>query len=132
MEQSKKTVPFSTVVSALLDEKNIFPPSYLHHFSDISRQDLEALKKAWPNVNPDRRATLLEDLEELAEADTLVSFDDLSLFALTDTDPRVRATAIRLLWEAQDLKLVPIYSTLLEQDEDVRVRAAAASGLGIF
>ena len=129
---SKKNIPFQMVIDALLDESRIFPPTYLHRFSDIGKVELESLKKIWLSINTARRQALLEDLEELAEADTLVSFDDLSKFALTDPDPAVRTVAIRLLWEDQDLKLIPIFMTMMENDQDAIVRAAAASALGLF
>jgi HEAT repeat protein len=129
---NKKNVPFQTVIAALLDESNIFPPTYLHRFSDINKEDLHALKKVWLQANPARRQALLEDLEELAESDTVVSFDDLALYALNDPEPGVRTVAIRLLWEDQDLKLVPLFINMMENDADPMVRAAAASALGLF
>jgi HEAT repeat protein len=88
--------------------------------------------KVWPHVSPHRKHTLLEDLEDLAEAETLTSFDDVARSLLDDTDPQVRARAIRLLWECEDAKLVPVYLDMLNNDEAVEVRAAAANALGQF
>jgi HEAT repeat protein len=127
-----QNAPFLTVVDALLDESKPFPARYLHRFSDLEPEDLKKLNKAWPQVPPSRKHTLLEDLEELAEADTLTSFDDLARSLLADTDPQVRTRAIRLLWEVDDAKLVPAYLDILNNDEDVEVRAAAANALGQF
>jgi len=127
-----QNAPFLTVIDALLDESKPFPARYLHRFSDIEPVDLKMLITAWSQVSPQRKHTLLEDLEDLAEADTLTSFDDLARSLLADTDPQVRATAIRLLWESDDEKLVPIYLNLLNNDEDIEVRAAAANALGRF
>ncbi len=128
----KRVVPFQMVIAALLDESSLFPPSYLHRFSDLGETELAELQKIWQKVNPARRIALLEDLEELAEIDTLVSFDVLARFALTDPDPAAREIAIRLLWENQDAKLAPIYMEMLNNDTDASVRAAAASALGLF
>ncbi len=133
MSQSqKKNVPLQQVLAALLDEQNVFPPAYLHHFSDLEGANLQSLRSIWPQVEAHRRLALLEDLEELAEADTLVSFDNVARMALQDTDPRVRAAAIRLLWEDEDARLAPIFIRMLEHDEDAGVRAAAAAALGLF
>ncbi len=129
---TKKQVPFDMVIKALLDESKPFPPTYLHRFSDINQHDLNELRKIWLEVNPARRQALLEDLEDLAETDTLVSFDDLAIFALQDPDPLARTTAVRLLWEDQDLKLVPIFTRMMNTDPEAAVRAAAASALGLF
>jgi HEAT repeat protein len=127
-----QNAPFLTVVDALLDESKPFPARYLHRFSDLEPADLKKLIKAWPQVSPRRKHTLLEDLEDLAEADTLTSFDDLARSLLADPDPQVRARAIRLLWECDDVKLVPAYLDILNNDEAVEVRAAAANALGQF
>ncbi len=127
-----QNVPFKIVTEALLNTSKPFPPRYLHHFSDIHPADLKTLLKTWPEVPSQRKRTLLEDLEELAEADTLTSFDDLARALLTDPDEQVRTIAIRLLWECEDPKLALIFLEILEQDEDPGVRAAAASALGSF
>ncbi|HEY9086848.1 MAG TPA: HEAT repeat domain-containing protein [Anaerolineaceae bacterium] len=131
---AKKTreIPFEMVVRALLDESKMFPPSYLHRFSDISAGELKQLKEIWPEINPARRVALMEDLEELEETDTLVSFRDLSTFALTDSEPMVRIHAIQLLWEYPNPDLVEKFTDLLENDPQPAVRAAAASALGMF
>lgn len=128
----KKNVSMQQVIAALLDESNIFPPAYLHHFSDLEGADLAELRRTWPQVSAQRRFLLLGDLEELAEVDTLVSFDNLARMALADEDARVRAVAIRLLWESDDARIAKELMNMLEKDESADVRAAAATGLGTF
>lgn len=127
-----QSVPFQTVLAALCDESHPFPARYLHHFSDLTPEDLQALLATWPQVTINRKRSLLEDLELLAEADTLVSFEVLAKPLLRDSDPYVRASAIRLLWECTDTDLIPIFVNLLEQDPDSQVRATAATALGQF
>ena len=125
-------VQFGTVLDALQDDEHPFPATYLHNFSDISPTNLAALMKIWPKLSVNRKHSLLEDLEDLVETDTLTSFDDLARTLLTDPDAVVRTQAIRLLWESEDKKLVPIYLKFLKEDEDAGVRAAAANALGSF
>jgi HEAT repeat protein len=125
-------VPFQTVVNALLDDGTPFSARYLHSFSDITPNDLTILMKDWPRISAQRKHTLLEDLEDLAETDTLTNFDDLARPLLKDTDPQVRIHAIRLLWENEDAKLASIFLKMLDKDEDAGVRAAAANALGLF
>ncbi len=127
-----QNAPFLTVINALLDDSVPFPARYLHRFSDMEPDDLKKLNKAWPKVSPRRKHTLLEDLEDLAEADTLTSFDDVARSLLEDPDPVVRERAIRLLWECEDAKLVPVYLEMLKNDESINVRAAAANALSQF
>jgi HEAT repeat protein len=88
--------------------------------------------KAWPKISARRKNTLLEDLEELAETDTLTNFDDLARPLLKDLDSQVRIHAIHLLWESEDTKLVPIFLKILDEDEEPEVRATAANALGLF
>ena len=133
MEESiQQSVSFDKVIAALLDNEHPFPAVHWHRFSDISVADLQKLEKIWADVNPDRRTALLEDLENLVDSDTLVSFDDVGRFALDDPDPRVREVALRLLWESEDSSLIQKMLQMLDHDPAESVRAAAATALGQF
>ena len=125
-------ISFQTVLDALLDEKKDFPRRYLREFSDIVPLELKTLLDIWPRVTLSRKQTLLEDLKALAEADTLVSFDDFGRALLTDPEPIVRTHAIRLLHESEDLKLVPTYLDMLKDDSDTSIRREAANALSLF
>ncbi len=127
-----QNVSFKTVIEALLDDSKTFPARYLHNFSDIAPSDLKNVLLAWPKVSLRRKQSLLEDLEDLAESDTLTSFDDLARVLLKDPDAPVRILAMRLLWECEDIKLVPVFLDILNHDEDVDARAGAATALGLF
>jgi HEAT repeat protein len=125
-------ISFQTVLDALVDGKKDFPRRYLREFSDIAPLELKTVLDIWPRVTPSRKQTLLEELKTLAEADTLVSFDDFARALLTDPDPMVRSHAIRLLHESEDLKLVPTYLDMLKDDSDSGVRREAANVLNLF
>ena len=127
-----KIIAFQIVLDALLDNSQPFSPHYLYLFSDIDSGQLKLLLKAWPQVSLARQRALLEDLEELAEDDTLLCFDDLARALLQDPDPQVRVQALRLMWECEDAKLVPTFLEILTEDSDINVRAAAATALGLF
>jgi len=128
------TIPttFQKVLDALLSEGAEFPRHYLKEFSDIGPVELQSLLDVWPRIKPRRKLTLFEELKSLAEADTLVSFDDLARAFLTDPDPHVRTHAVRLLDESEDPKLAAIFLDMLKNDEHVDVRAEAASVLSLF
>ncbi len=123
---------FQSVLDALLSERNDFPRSYLQEFSDIGALELKALLDIWPRVKPSRKLTLLEELDALAEADTLVCFDDFARALLTDPEPDVRTRALRLLDECEDTKLIPSYLDMLINDPSVDVRMEAANALSLF
>ena len=123
---------FQKVLDSLLANSKEFPRRYLQEFSDIGTIELRALLDVWPRVELSRKLTLLEELDALAETDTLVSFDDFASAMLTDPDPQVRVRAIRLLDESEDVKLVPSFLDMLKNDPDLNVRVEAAKALGLF
>jgi HEAT repeat protein len=123
---------FQSVLDALLSDRPDFPRRYLQEFSDLGPLELKTLLDVWPRVKPSRKLTLLEDLDALAETDTLVSFDDLARTLLTDPEPEVRTRAIRLLDEYEDPKVVPSYLDMLKNDPEINVRAEAANALHLF
>jgi HEAT repeat protein len=123
---------FQSVLDALLSDRKEFPRRYLQEFSDIGTLELKTLLDVWPQVKPGRKLTLLEDLDALAETDTLVSFDDFARALLTDPEPDVRTRAIRLLDEYEDPKVVPSYLDMLKTDSDIDVRVEAANALHLF
>lgn len=125
-------ISFQKVLDALLADSREFPRRYLQEFSDIGTLELKILLDVWPRVDLSRKLTLLDELDALAEHDTLVSFDDFASALLTDPDPQVRIRAIRLLDESEDVKLVPSYLDMLRSDPDMYVRAEAANALNLF
>ncbi len=129
---NQKEFTFDEIKAALLDNAAPFPAQMVYFFSDISAKDLRSLKEVWPQIWLDRRRGLLEDMETMSEADTLLFFDNVALMALDDEDPVARSTAIHLLWQSEEEKLAPRLLTLMVEDPNPIVRAAAATGLGIF
>lgn len=129
---NENEIPFQRIIDELQDDKREISRRSLQEFSDIPRAALKALLEAWPNVKPERKRLLLDGLQSLSDTDTLVSFDDLARALLTDKDAQVRIRAIRLLAECDDVKLVPAYIKILEEDEDASARAEAASALGRY
>ncbi|NLN70186.1 MAG: HEAT repeat domain-containing protein [Chloroflexi bacterium] len=123
---------FDAVKAALLDTTAPFPPAMIYFFSDITGEDLDRLKAVWPQVSIERRRGLLEDMETLAEGDTLLNFDPVAIMCLEDPDPVARATAIRALWQSDQEDLVPLLVKRLQEDPEAVVRTAAATALGTF
>lgn len=132
MMMNTTSTSFQSVLDALLSESKEFPRRYLQEFSDIGALELKNVLDVWPQVKPSRKLTLLEELDALAEADTLVSFDDFARALLTDPEAEVRTRAIRLLDEYEDPKIVPSYLDMLKNDPDVNVRTEAANALNLF
>ncbi len=129
---NEKATSFQTVLDALLDQNQEFPRRYLPYFSDMDSDSLAALRGIWARVDPTRKLQLLAQMESLAAEDTLVSFDDLGRSLINDPESAIRARAIRLLTEADDPNLIPVYVDILQNDKDGSTRAEAATALGQF
>lgn len=132
MVEKVKKITFTQILAELGDDSKPFPPKYLHRFSDLESKDLALLKKSWGSVSEKRKVNLLQDLEELADADTLVCFDDVARIGLEDSSSSVRAFSASLLWESEDVTLIPIFLDMMEKDVDSFARAAGAAALGRF
>jgi HEAT repeat protein len=132
MNTNTTSTSFQSVLDALLSDRKDFPRRYLQEFSDIRALELKTFLDVWPQVKPSRKLTLLEELDALAEVDTLVSFDDVARALLTDPEPDIRTRAIRLLDEYEDPKVVPSYLDMLKNDPNVDVRREAANALNLF
>ena len=131
-KEVKRIVPFNDILDALLDFERPFPAAFAHRLSDLPAADLGELKRIWPQISAERRAALMEDLETLAEADALLIFTEIAKMSLADPDPRVRQVAVRMLWENQEISLIPKFIDILKNDDQEIVRAAAATSLGHF
>jgi HEAT repeat protein len=107
-------------------------PRALQEFSDLDPGSLQSILQAWPGIPAKQKHVLLDRLHELANENTLVSFDDLARALLTDPDGQVRLLAIRLLQENDDPKLAPSFLKILSTDEEPETRREAASALGHF
>jgi hypothetical protein len=132
MTNETQETPFEQVMIELADEAQPFSPRYLRAFSDMNSASMQVLKQSWEKVPVSRKIALLEDLEELMEADTLVCCDGLAEFAMLDAHPGVRAQAIQLLWECEHPHLIKSFLAVLDNDQAEEVRAAAAAALGKF
>ncbi len=128
----KNLVEFSDVIAALLDNSVPFPPKLLYNLSGIHSTEYTELAAAWQLIAIERRRALLQDLDELADNDFLLDFDNIGRIALHDPDPEVCINAISLLWQAEDKKLVPEFIRFMQTHKNEAVRAAAAGALGPY
>ncbi len=121
------------LIKALMDMETPFPARLLYQFSDMPSVDRQVLATAWLSIPVARRRAVLQDLLELAEHDDLLMFEDIGRIALEDGDAECEVSAISLLLEAEDPKLIPGFLTLLADAEKAEfVRAAAANALGFY
>lgn len=125
-------ITIQQLVEALLDESKVFPARYLHRLSDLTPEEAKEIEKLWPKISARRRTALLEDLEQIGDADDILFFDAVCRIALKDDQPAVRRTAIQILRNYETPDLIPTFLNMLENDSSVEVRAAAAAAMGGF
>ena len=122
---------FTDILNQITTQSKL-PTTLLYNLSKINRENLVTFQQVWPTISVERRQSVMQELLELTEDNFEVNFDPIFLLALGDTDPKVRATAIKSLWEYERPTLIAPLIHLLKTDEAVMVREAAASALGKF
>ncbi|MCJ7715601.1 MAG: HEAT repeat domain-containing protein [Anaerolineales bacterium] len=125
-------IPFDEVLTALLDEDQILDPLYLYRLSDISPENLSILSDNWDDINVDRRRALIEDLEHLTDTNNLLTFESVFRIAIKDEDDQVRFFGTRAIEIFDTDDLIPFFISVLEEEENVDVRAVTASVLGKY
>lgn len=110
------------------------PPSRedLNALSDLSGARLQEFKAQWPRLSAARRLDIMTRLGELAEEHFELNINAASRAVLDDADGRVRAAAIRNLWEDERTDLIAPFLHTLVNDSSAEARAAAASALGVY
>ncbi len=123
---------FTSVLARLSDTSQPVPMASLYHLSDLSKTDQAAFETLWPEFSTERRQAIVQNLQEISEANFEVSFDEIFRLALEDESAEVRAVAIRALWESEDPTFMAPFIDFMLHDPDPVVRAAAASALGRY
>lgn len=100
--------------------------------SDLSREQLQELKKTWSGLPDPERMNLLATLRREAEEDMLVDFDAIYRLAQEDPNADVRRLAIGASVDDESPDLLLKLLDLCLHDPDEMVRSAAAERLGGF
>ena len=132
MSDSTEMILFVDVLKSLADVNTPFPVRFLRSFSDLTPKNLKDFAAVWKSIPPKRKVNLLEDLETVLDNDTLVNFDELGRFLLTDQIPAVRVLAVRLLWDCGSPAIIPDLVRIFAQDSEESARATAADLFGKF
>jgi len=123
---------FPDYLDELKDDGQPVKAAKLTRLSHLSDEERLPFLKAWSTFSDKRRRQVIRLLVDLAEDNVELNFDDIFLPALSDSDARVRADAIRGLWEYDHRDLIEPLIHLLSSDGETDVRAEAALALGRF
>ena len=128
---NKKEQPFSSVLEALLFSDD--PPIHLlYRLSDLTAAEFELFKKKWTGVDEERRLVITRHLADISEENYLVDFTPIFTQLFSDAAPAVRSAALDGVWDSEDTHLIPQIIKLLQTDNNVGVRAAAARALAHY
>lgn len=105
------------------------------HFNLLSDLTVDSAGRFADGLSPfsfERRRSVLTHLVELAEESVDLNFDSIFRKSMYDEDEEVREIAINGLWECEERSLIDPLLQCLRNDEEERVRSAAALSLGRF
>ncbi len=132
---NSKRPTLSDTLNSLVDfrdqDKGLGQP-ILYGLSALTSREVEQLKPVWETFKAYQRRRVLRELVSLSETDFEMDYRAIGLFGIQDKDPRVRVSAIEVLWEDESLELLSELIRLIQNDDNSDVRAAALSGLGRY
>ncbi len=108
------------------------PIRFLHRLSDMQDEEWETFVAGWTAVPDERRQAIVRHLADISEDNFVVDFAPVFVHSFEDPLAEVRVAALDGLWDSTDLKLIPKITTLLQEDPEEAVRAAAAGALGHY
>jgi hypothetical protein len=120
------------VLGQVADESRPVRSIDLSRLSDLPRAEVIRFDSTWRVLAADRRLGLVSMMVEQAEANIHLNFHAILRECLNDVDGQVRRLAIDGLWEDEKPSLIERLITMLGNDPDSEVRAAAATSLGRF
>ena len=124
--------PIDALLEELCESTEIPSQASLYYLSDLEAEAVARVRKVWVDLPIELRRKLVARLVALAEADFEVNFGEIFRLGLTDEDAEVRTVSIEGLWEDEDVRLVPLLTKALREDDAVTARTAAATSLGRF
>jgi HEAT repeat protein len=122
---------FSAVLDALFSDESVSIP-LLFRLSDMEPAELAEFSRRWPQQQDERRQVISRHLADISEENFEVDFSPVFAVCMADPLPEVRLAALDGIWDSSNTAVIRPIIDLMEQDDDVRVRALAASTLGHF
>jgi HEAT repeat protein len=129
--EEEKELPFSSVLEKLFTDDPV-PLNLLYRLSDMSAADQASFWNAWTAVPDERRRVIIRHLADISEENFIVDFSSIFSQAIHDSFAPVRAAALDGVWDATNISLVRPIIDIMQSDEDVEVKVAAASALAHY
>ena len=129
--KEEKQLPFSSVLEQLFTAEPL-PIELLYRLSDMQNDDQASFWSAWTAVPDERRRVIMRHLADISEENFVVDYVLIFTKAINDSFAPVRVAALDGLWDATSISLVRPIIRIMQTDEDVDARAAAASALAHY
>jgi len=117
---------------ALEDDKHVPAPDVLRMLSGLPERDIARARKAWHGLPPDVRHELVRSLSQTSSSEYTADFSAMLRIAMEDVDAEIRAISLAGLDETDDVRLVPAFVQILQNDPSEAVRGAAAGALAKY
>lgn len=104
----------------------------VYGLSNISHSHIEEIQETWERIPITKKRAILTNLIESQENDFQLDYSIFAIYNLNQDDPRIRQSAIDLLWEDMSLEIMDHLINLAINDRNRDVRATASSALGRF
>ncbi len=127
------TLSTAELLQRLIDAPGDVAPNEYFALSDLTREQVESVRRLWKEIDPAARRRTVEFLALAAEQYLDVELTAFLASILDDPDEDVRRMALELLDDSEPTPalLGPIIQRL-QQDSADQVRAAAAAALGHY
>jgi len=123
---------FDATVTAIVGTDRDLDERLIQGLSDATRSQAQWFRTQFASCPPARRRDLFQRMVDLSEQRFEIDFSSLFRACLDDEDAVVRRLCIEGLWEDTRPGLARRLIARLRDDNDLEVRAAAASALGRF
>lgn len=123
--------PFASVLEALFSGDPV-PIYLLYRLSDMTAEEMAEFNRHWPDVPAERRRVIVRHLADISEDNFVVDFTPVFAHCFADPAPPVRAAALDGLWDSTNVSLVRLIIEMMQHDDSVEVRAAAAAALAHY
>jgi HEAT repeat protein len=130
-QTDEEQAEFERALQSVADQEPI-SPSQLETLSMLEGDDLDKFRDAWRSLPGGARARLLAGLYDAAEQHLRLDYSAVNHLALDDPDPLVRLAGVRAGLEDRSRALLVKLLELVESDQSVDVREAAAEALSRF
>ncbi len=104
----------------------------VYGLSSLTDEQIESLMPVWQGLDADYRHLILQMLTDEIQSNYELSYDQLALQGLADTDERIRRTSIELLVTSEDPSHIRLLLHHAAQDGATLVRVDALRGIAAF